>query len=103
MISNGGGVQLRKVKSVIQGNILTTFPPNAQEVPRRDQGVTPVRAEAIGSNWRGQWKQQLNMRLALRSTSTTKIENDRIGQNRRLTLTPPNRKITVRKKNRVRE
>ena len=53
-IRNCGRVQPRQVESEIQGSIFASYPTNAQGLPRREEDVTPVRAEARISSWRGQ-------------------------------------------------
>ena len=87
---------------MIQGSIIANSTPNAQEVIRREEEVTPIITEAKKSFWRGQWKQSSTTRMSMRNTSMMIRSNEKNGQNEILTPTPPNRKITVRKKNGVR-
>ena len=102
-ISNCDGVQPIQVEIAIQGSIVSTSPPNSQEVTRIEEEVTPVRAESRSSGQIGQWQNSSTMRMTLRIISTMNKSNDGIGKKERPTMTPPNREITVGKKNGVRE
>ena len=84
-ISNGGGVQPRQVESAIHGSIITTSPPNSQEVPRRGEQVNPVISQARSSICIEQWHNKMNMRTTLSSTSMIKRAKGRIEKKCRLT------------------
>ena len=66
------------METTIQGSIVTTSSPNAQEVPGRKEEVNPVIAETRSSSWKIKYQPSWTMRTALRIISMMKIDNDGI-------------------------
>ena len=61
-----------------QGSIIANSTPNAQEVIKRQEEVTPIITEVKKSVWIGQWKQSSTTRIIMRSTSMMSRANEKM-------------------------
>ena len=63
---------------MIQGSIIANSTPNAQEVIKRQEEVTPIITEVKKSVWIGQCKQSSTTRIIMRSTSMMSRANEKM-------------------------